>query len=386
VNFDRYLANFFDDLCTEISPWTKWAPEDASVSFRDKDLRLMENWKTHIDQALQSSAVLVCITSPAYLNSKFCGKEYYVFDQRRRQGLPSTKEPPPVILPVIWAPVVEGLPGYLDEVQQVPSKVSTAYRDNGLRYLARFDGSAYEQCVTAFAQAIVRAWREHRNIRPLSGSRDFSDIPDMFADSEWEEAAGPNGWLSGPEVANFVFASALKNEIPHPEGRYGSHGSEWRPYLPPDATTVLEHARSATRKQSLKFREIPISTDMDDELGSVKRRKNLSVVIADPKALHLKSCQPIGVLEKHWWEGSALILPSEDEQTCQNGLNATFPLLSQLKTPNVRGPVRTSKELELTLDLTLTELRAAVTRVETSKKKKTDEAPPMLTGTTESVG
>jgi hypothetical protein len=125
---------------------------------------------------------------------------------------------------------------------------------------------------------------------------------------------------------------------------------------------------------------------MDDELGSVKRRKNLSVVIADPKALHLKSCQPIGVLEKHWWEGSALILPSEDEQTCQNGLNATFPLLSQLKTPNVRGPVRTSKELELTLDLTLTELRAAVTRVETSKKKKTDEAPPMLTGTTESVG
>jgi hypothetical protein len=387
-NLDPYLSDFFDDLCSEISPATRWGPEDDRISFRDRNnLRLMEHWKTHIDQALQSSAVLVCMTSVAYLSSKFCGKEYYVFDQRRRQGAPPTKEPPPVILPVIWAPVVEGLPEYLNEVQFVPANVSEVYRELGLRHLARFDKRAYRKCVTAFAQAITRAWRANRNMKPLSGSRDFSEIPNMFADGEWEEAAGPNGWLSGPEVANFVFASAIEDDIPHAVGRYGKRRSEWRPYLPTDATTILEHAKTAARKQSLRFREIQMNTEkemedeLDDELDSVKRRRNLSVVIADPEALPLKSCTPIGALEKHWWDGSALILPCENEQGCQNGLNARFPVLSQLRAPNVKGPVRTSKELELTLELTLTDLRTAVTRIETGKKEKTGEAPAMLTGT-----
>ena len=247
VNLDPYLVNFFHDLCAEIAPATIWAKEDDRISFYDKgNLRLMEHWKTHIDQALQSSAVLVCITSAAFFNSAFCGKEYYVFDQRRRQGVPQTKEPPPVILPVIWYPVVEGLPGYFNDVQHVPGDVSDVYRQRGLRYLARFKNSAYEQCVTEFALAITTAWQKHAGMKPLSGSRDFSEIPNMFADREWEEAAGPNGWLSGPEVANFVFACASKDEISEPEGRYGTRGSEWRPYLPPDSTTILEYAKTAT--------------------------------------------------------------------------------------------------------------------------------------------
>src|ERR1035441_7286102 len=78
VNLDPYLVNFFHDLCAEIAPATIWAKEDDRISFYDKgNLRLMEHWKTHIDQALQSSAVLVCITSAAFFNSAFCGKEYY---------------------------------------------------------------------------------------------------------------------------------------------------------------------------------------------------------------------------------------------------------------------------------------------------------------------
>ncbi len=126
-NADPYLEDFFKDLCGEIAPATPWASEDERISFRDKsNLRLMENWSTHIEDSLQSSAVLVCITSVAYFNKEFCGKEYYVFDQRRRQRLPEGKDPPPVILPVIWYPVDGGLPDFMNQPQQVPKNGSVA--------------------------------------------------------------------------------------------------------------------------------------------------------------------------------------------------------------------------------------------------------------------
>src|SRR5438874_1656423 len=87
-NLDPYLEDFFKDLSAAIAPATQWGAEDERISFRDKaNLRLGENWKSHIEGALQSSTVLVCVTSVAYFSKEFCGKENYFFDQRRRQGL-----------------------------------------------------------------------------------------------------------------------------------------------------------------------------------------------------------------------------------------------------------------------------------------------------------
>src|SRR6185503_8178272 len=116
---DPYLEDFYKNLSAEVAGPTPFEANDSRVSFRDTtEIPLMTDWQARIEDSLQTSSVLVCVTSVKYLNSEFCGKEYYVFDQRRRQGLPAGQSPPPTILPVIWWPV--GLPGMMKDVQQTP--------------------------------------------------------------------------------------------------------------------------------------------------------------------------------------------------------------------------------------------------------------------------
>lgn len=388
-NLDRYLEDFFSDLCREIAPLTAYAADSNEISFRDKkNLRLMENWKTHIEGALQSSSVLVCVTSVAYFSSEFCGKEYYVFDQRRRQGMPRADTPPPLILPVVWAPVKNGLPDFMNDPQQVPKDVTDSYRTDGLRHFKRFKPQVYRRCVTAFAQAIYNASEAYPKLKPLANVMPFPEIPNAFQDGDWQEAADPSGWIPGPEVANFVFATGSREDIPVPQGRYGLKASEWRPYLPPEPATILDYARNATRGRSFKFREIVIGDEksLNKEVEAARERKNLTVVVADPAAAPLASFKSLAVIEKHWWDGTALLLPCDDKSAnwhdpnYQIALRSTFPVLSQAQHVNFNA-IRTAAELQSTLDQTLLGLRNAVTQSATAKREKTGPPPPAVNGT-----
>lgn len=379
---DPYLEGFFRDLCLEISTLVEYSADDPRLSFRDKSsLPMMENWSTNIMGALQSSAVMVCVTTAKYFSRKFCGKEYYIFDQRRRQGLAAGQNPPPVILPVIWVPA-GGLPDFMNEVQQVPREVADSYRDSGLRYLRRFDTRSYDLCVSAFAQAIVKAWKNYRNIKPLDKVPKFDDVPSSFAAGKWTDAVGPEGgWLPGPEVVNFVFVAQSKEDCPNPEGRYGSNSSEWRPYFPSELETILDHASEAVKKQ-FRFREIRVDDDLPAELKSAKERRNLSVVVGDPRALVLEDFKSVRSIEELWWEGSALLLPCHEPvdpwEPQAPKLKSALPILSQAKLANYRGPLRTPAELQAALDATLCELRKAVTQPAIDNKQKSADPPPDL--------
>jgi hypothetical protein len=377
-DLDPYLDEFFKDLCAEIAPNTEFEAEDVQLSYRDtNNNRVMENWKTQVEESLQSSAVLVCVTSIKYFLSEFCGKEYYVFDQRRRQGLQPQQDPPAVILPVIWAPVSKGLPDYMKVLHLVPKGVPDSYLEQGLRRLKRERSSAYEVCVNAFADAIVNA--RSRKIPRLPGSRDFGEVPNRFAEGDWQEAAGPGGWLPGPEVANFVFGAASEDEAPQPVGRHGGRRAEWRPYFPPEMTRIIDHARNVTRDR-FKFREIPIDATLDQELAAARARKNLTVVVADPKTLASPWFAPVQALQKTWWEGTALVFPCDPDVQRKAGtripvgLDSALPVLAQANTTGLVA-IESPQDIEPTLDMTLMTLRAAVTKVETDKKEKTD-APP----------
>jgi hypothetical protein len=385
-NLDPYLADFFKDLCGEIAPNTEWSPDDEQISFQDKkNLRVMANWESDIKGALQGSSVLVCITSLAYFKSSFCGKEYYVFDQRRRHGIGQGADPPPVILPVIWAPVVGGILDFMNTPQQVPQGVADIYLEKGLRYLKRFEPESYNRCVTAFAEAIYDAWLTHGNIDPLAYVQRFDEIPNAFQGGDWQEAAGPAGWLPGPDVVNFVFAAGLRQEIPTPNGRYGAMPADWRPYLPPVGTTIREYARQATRKHSLRFREIALDEGLEIELRAARDRKNLTLVLADPRTLPIGSYRYVESLDALWWEGAALLLPcdgvaAEWNAETQGQVIRRFPVISQLKPPTFQAPIRSAEDLETSLDVTLAELRALVTRTESVKKERTDHPPSQIVG------
>src|SRR5207248_4102821 len=98
---------------------------------------------------------------------RFCGQEYYIFDQRRRQGLAAGQAPPAVVLPVIWAPTPSGLPEVMDQVQWQGGGMPALYESKGLRYLKKVEQADYDRCVVAFALAIKDAWLAHPKVIPL---------------------------------------------------------------------------------------------------------------------------------------------------------------------------------------------------------------------------
>ena len=104
----------------------------------------MDTYQPLLLKALQKSAVMVCVTSPAYFQKEFCGKEYYIFDQRRRKGLAQNEIPPPVILPVIWALDDKTPPSEIAKIQQEQEGYPDRYRTKGLRWLKDISPTQYK--------------------------------------------------------------------------------------------------------------------------------------------------------------------------------------------------------------------------------------------------
>jgi hypothetical protein len=209
----------------------------------------------------------------------------------------------------------------------------------------------------------------------------FENVPNAFAGGEWTDAVGPDGgWLHGPEVANFIFVADSRDDCPEPEGRYGANSAEWRPYFPREPETVLDHAAKAAKKQ-FRFREIRINNELPSQLEGARNRRNLSILIGEPKALR----STLGrAFEQFWWDGFAVLLPMHealvkpDEQ--ELALQSTLPVISQIVSPNVARP-RTPAELQAALDLVLYYMRKKITQPEIDSREKTGGPPPGLTGT-----
>lgn len=249
----------------------------------------MDPWDDNVVAALQSCTVMVCVSTVRYFNREVCGKEYRLFDLKRKQRLPDGQDPPPVILPVVWAPCE--LPPFMQALQLVPKEVSDSYLEKGLRHFARFDRDSYHRCNEAFATSIVKTWKKHKSIKPLDKVPDFENIPNAFAAGKWEEALGPDGgFLAGPEVANFIFAAESRDECPQPAGRYGTTGSEWRPFFPIEPETALDHAAKGLKKR-FRFREIRLGETFRSDLEQAKKRKNLSIMIGEPRGARARILQ-----------------------------------------------------------------------------------------------
>ena len=397
-NYDKELVAFFEDLCGEVAPLTKWgSAKDPHVSFRDQDnLPLMEKWAPNLMDALQNSAVMICVTSPTYFYKTFCGQEYYIFDQRRSAaaGVAGTAaaaaNPPGVILPIVWTPADEFKTAFGD-VQAKQGAFPPLYWQKGLRYLKKLSPEDYGKCVVLFAHAIVAASKEYPAIPPLANLHDFDQIPNAFNFGEWKDAAGPTGWLSGPSVANFVYAAALKTELDEPQGRYGSRASDWRPFLPPEPLTVADISKSAAKRNQLHYRELTVDATLETELKHSRDRKNLTLVLADPKTLPFPQYSTVGTFDRQNWEGTALLVLCDSNSGDWDGklkatVRTTFPIVTQLKSPAFTAPVASLHDLEALLDTTFAALRGALTAAAAQSKAKSDEAPAHVSTKAEGSG
>ena len=80
-----WFVKFRDDLIRDVAREAKLAtsvpPED--VGFYDRDaIKTGDHWSETLATALQCSNVMVCLYSPNYFTSEYCGKEFQVFSER----------------------------------------------------------------------------------------------------------------------------------------------------------------------------------------------------------------------------------------------------------------------------------------------------------------
>ncbi|MEO7361911.1 MAG: toll/interleukin-1 receptor domain-containing protein [Gemmatimonadaceae bacterium] len=395
ANLDPDMEGFLDDLRKNVAPFTDWGnPDDPRVCFRDRDnLKLMQEWGPEISKALQTSSVFVCLVSPAYYNRRFCGQEYHLFEQRAKRQSAMAGKPIHRILPVLW--VYGGGQSEISGLQWHPSEMSASarstYEKKGLLRLKKTDPDAYQKYLIEFADAIVSAAEvaDDAPSVPDDPAMDFDELPNKFLGGRMEEAIGGDGLLiKGPGVANFVFAAGEASQLTHVglPGRYGKQASEWKPYLPAETKSVSELASAAAKKHSLKYREIPVNSQLCDELTNAKNRKNLTLIFADPVSLTNAQCADVGVYDTRTWDGSALMMLLDDTPvlkpgTLQSATVTLFPMVSQLAPPKYSERIRSAADLEKLLDNTFADLQNDITKAGIGEKQTTDQPPPQLTAT-----
>ena len=102
IDHGSYLEKFFSDLRSEV--YKKVGLKEISlenIAFRDQsNIEVGEEWPNELIQALNFSKTLVCIYTPAYFRSEYCGKEVQVF--HNRLSMVDQLEKPTVLIPVLW--------------------------------------------------------------------------------------------------------------------------------------------------------------------------------------------------------------------------------------------------------------------------------------------
>jgi len=103
---DNPVLKLLDDLNQELGHLVTGYPEAPPGGF-DQNMPLGADWKRRLAFMLAYSHVLIPLVSPPFLDSTWCGKEWFVFSEREVKVRPPLKEGDSAILPVIWVPVRE---------------------------------------------------------------------------------------------------------------------------------------------------------------------------------------------------------------------------------------------------------------------------------------
>ncbi|GAA2585112.1 TIR-like protein FxsC [Actinomadura fulvescens] len=158
----RRVVDFFNDLSTNIADLVD--PEvGAEPGFMDKSIPGGGRWTDELLHAVGSCHVFVALLSMPFLNSTWCGMEWYAFARRRVVDKEGGSPRRTAILPVIWAPWPGHvrIPAAVSEVQRFSpeglpdAEITTLYRDEGLLGLQRIRPDAYESVVWRLARRVA---------------------------------------------------------------------------------------------------------------------------------------------------------------------------------------------------------------------------------------
>src|SRR2546423_11903317 len=101
---DRWTLRFFDDLTYEVAELTTLR-RGAQPGFMDREVRVGQEWRRHISDALAACRVFLPLYTPRYFTSLSCASEWYLFQARQSAHELTSGSRPEAIIPVLWLPI-----------------------------------------------------------------------------------------------------------------------------------------------------------------------------------------------------------------------------------------------------------------------------------------
>jgi hypothetical protein len=253
INTNPYLRRFYADLWKGLSAELT-AEEQRHKSFADWErLELMSRWSRSLQEALEWSRVLVCMTSRAYVTQEWCGKELAFFERlSQHHNGPQAQR----VLPVIWGKTE--LPEILSQYQMVQGIMPDAYFDLGLARMMSAGNMwpAYRRCVDALGQAILD---KGRRIEPRGG------IP---------------GRTLAAETSAFIVPNRFRTRVVY----CFTGGRDWRPFLPPPDKdeSADELVATVIARRQIGLEEIPLTAALADTV--LNAGDDPVLILVDPRA------------------------------------------------------------------------------------------------------
>lgn len=340
----NYLVDFYKDLTNEVKG--RVAGElrlDEQTAFFDTDsINPGAEWLQTLTDAAQQSRVLVCLASSSYVASKFCGKEYRLFLNRRDEYVKDTaaSAKPEIILPVLWIQPTGALPQSVSQFQYPLYGLPPEYLTYGLRYVMRLKadyGSHYERFITSLGDTIIAAGKKYA-VKPISGLKSIDDVESEFHPVKRGAAKTviPQQSPGGPNSAQFIFVAAQPHEfreagVNRDPTAYGEDGWWWRPYHPDPDQTIGSFAQEVIAKfKDIRYNELCVAENLKELVAEARDRKEIIIVIVDAWTVRVEKYKKwmCDVDQASLWNSDVVVLLNDADADTKK---ARSELLSEIK-------------------------------------------------------
>lgn len=285
---DADLRRFVDDLQNEVRQLAP--PATDHITFFDtRNIEAGSDWPQDLSDALRTSRLCVCLFSPSYFNSKWCGKEFQVFRERREawMKLPGNAgKRPQVFVPVLWITPGNVPPQIRDSLQEWDDSMPSAYRELGVRQLMRLNAyrDDYFTLVRVLAQKIVAA-AAAAPLPDLPGLRSLDGVSNAFEELSAPAGQGALANSGGVGKACFVFVAGHRLEVAGMRQSVDAYGNDdgwdWRPYHPASLETIGALAQQVAGQLGLRFQELPCDAGLAHRLLEAKAKRVPIVLMTD---------------------------------------------------------------------------------------------------------
>jgi len=293
-----FFERFYKDLTYEVARKVgiPASVDESDIRFYDREgIETGAEWDPALAEALQTCKAMVCLYSPSYFSSEYCGKEFQVFSGRVKEyaaTLQGSGDPPKLIIPVFWENPSK-LPAALSGLQYADASLGLLYAEKGVSYLLRMDKeTAYQEFLMGLGAKIKDEVERHKLPRQQS-IKPLREVRSAFHDAVVQPQPGLVPDAKGVRIAWIVYVVGGKSDyVSVRKGLtcYGSSGIEWQPYLPDDENIIGYIASTVATEKGLTPYQISLGQqNLVKALQDAEENNTTVVIIVDPWSIKLHS-------------------------------------------------------------------------------------------------